>query len=204
MSTINQIRANRRNAKKSTGPTSQAGRDKVRFNALDHGCRAASVLIPGEDSNLFDQHLARITEAWQPVDDMEHSLVQQIAITQWKLARLDRHEALLYADSAATPAELTTLLHRHYLTQTRLERSVSQTIADLARYRAERIERQKVEEGKEAEKIRMGLIWRDESGGGVYAVLPSVLGLDGIWRQIPREILGDFSKSPQPNQPKSS
>ena len=30
-----------------------------------------------------------------------------------------------------------------------------------------------------------------------YEVLPEVLGLDGVWRQLPREILGDFSQSPK-------
>ena len=93
MATINQINANRRNAKKSTGPKTQAGKDKVRFNALVHGTRAESTILPGEDKSKFDQLLKGLTAAWMPQDDMERSLVEQIAVNQWKLARLDRSEA---------------------------------------------------------------------------------------------------------------
>ena len=45
MSTINQKRANRLNAKKSTGPKTEAGKEKSRFNALVHGLRAESTLL---------------------------------------------------------------------------------------------------------------------------------------------------------------
>ena len=38
MATAAQIEANRRNSQKSCGPRTQAGKDKSRFNALDHGC----------------------------------------------------------------------------------------------------------------------------------------------------------------------
>ena len=45
MSTINQKRANRLNAEKSTGPTTEAGEAKSPFNALVHGLRAESTLL---------------------------------------------------------------------------------------------------------------------------------------------------------------
>jgi hypothetical protein len=38
----------------------------------------------------------------------------------------------------------------------------------------------------------MGLTWNTPEGKRYYSVLPRVLGLDGIWREIPREVLGDF------------
>src|ERR1035441_2570903 len=104
MATIKQIRANRRNAQKSTGPKTPEGKDKVRFNALVHGLRAESAIIPGEDQSKFDQHLERISNAWQPQDDMEKSLVEQIAVNQWKLARIDRSEARIH-DPAVPPRE---------------------------------------------------------------------------------------------------
>ncbi len=198
MSTINQIRANRRNAKKSSGPTSIAGKQKTSLNALVHGIRADTLMLPGEDREKYNLLVAGLHEAWQPKDDMETSLVQQIATNQWKLARIDRHEARLNEDTEMSPVDLATAIHRLYLTQGRLERSISQTITDLARYRAERIARQDEDNSKEPETLRQGLLWTHEDGGGIYAVLPQVLGLDGVWREIPREILGDFSKSPKP------
>ncbi|MGC9945985.1 MAG: hypothetical protein ABSF64_06400 [Bryobacteraceae bacterium] len=170
MPTINQIRANRRNAKKSTGPKTQAGKDRVRFNALVHGLRAESAVLPGEDQAKFDQHLARLSAAWINQDDMERDLVETIAVNQGKLARIDRSES-------------------------RLERSISCTIADLERYRKGRIERHADAEPKDGEKYQGGLLWQTDAGRS-YSVLPKVLVLDGVWREIPREILGDFTPQP--------
>jgi len=89
MSSLKQIRANRRNAKKSTGPTTKAGKENSRFNALVHGLRAESNLLPGEDAPQFDQLLESLTVGWRPQDDREKSMIERIATAQWKLARLD-------------------------------------------------------------------------------------------------------------------
>jgi NADH-quinone oxidoreductase subunit B len=105
MAAINQINANRRNAKKSTGPKTEAGKDRVRFNALVHGLRAESTIFHGEDRTKFDQLLEQLTAAWMPQDDMEKTLVERIAVNQWKLARLDRSEAMFYDPGAMKPAE---------------------------------------------------------------------------------------------------
>ena len=190
MATIKQIRANQRNAQKSTGPQSPEAKERVRFNALVHGLRAESTVIPGEDQSKFDQHLERLSAAWMPQDDMEKSLVEDIAVTQWKLARIDRNEARIH-DPAVPSGEYALALHRIYLTQTRLQRAISSTIADLQRYRKERTERLKEEHDKTPAQIKMGLVWH-APGGSHYAVLPRILGLDGAWREIPREVLGDF------------
>jgi hypothetical protein len=196
MATINQIRANRSNAKKSTGPNTPEGKDKVRFNSLVHGLRAESAVIPGEDQDKFDQHLAQLSAAWMPQDIMEKSLVEQIAVTQWKLARIDRSEARMYAEGAMTPAELVMAIHRVYLTQVRLERSVSTTIADLERYRKERVERQKDLGLNQNNTYRKGILWSLAGADPSYSVLPQIRGLDGVWREIPREVLGDFPNPP--------
>jgi hypothetical protein len=54
MATAAQIEANRRNSQKSCGARTQAGKDKSRFNALDHGCRANILVLPTEEF-LLDQ-----------------------------------------------------------------------------------------------------------------------------------------------------
>ena len=50
MTTDAQNEANRRNAKKSTGPRSQAGKAVASQNALKHGLTAKRVIIPGEEA----------------------------------------------------------------------------------------------------------------------------------------------------------
>jgi hypothetical protein len=92
-------------------------------------------------------------------------------------------------------AEFVLAIHRFYLTQVRLERSISSAIADLERYRKERNERRAEIEPKPNERYQTtGLLWASSEGSS-YTALPKVLGLDGVWREIPREVLGDFPKS---------
>ena len=130
-----------------------------------------------------------------PLDDMEKSLVEQIAVNQWKLARIDRSEARIH-DPAVPPGEFALAIHRVYLTQVRLERSVSSTIADLERYRKTRLERHADAARKANETYQTGLLWTTPEGVRSYAALPKVRGLVGVWREIPRELLGDFPNPP--------
>ena len=44
MSSLKQIEANRRNALKSTGPTTQEGKERSRCNALRHGLSAETII----------------------------------------------------------------------------------------------------------------------------------------------------------------
>ena len=53
MATVNQINANRENAKRSTGPRSRAGKANVRYNAMKHGLLAEAALLPDEDEATF-------------------------------------------------------------------------------------------------------------------------------------------------------
>jgi hypothetical protein len=57
MATIQQIEANRRNAQKSTGPRTEAGRAASAQNSRKHGCYAGQVLLEGQDQELYDQLL---------------------------------------------------------------------------------------------------------------------------------------------------
>ena len=95
---------------------------------------------------------------------MEKSLVEQIAVNQWKLARIDRSEATIYTPDALPPGEFALAIHRVYLTQVRLERSVSSTIADLERYRKTRLERHADAARKANETYQTGLLWTTPEG----------------------------------------
>jgi hypothetical protein len=203
MATINQIRANRLNAKKSTGPKTPEGKERSRFNALVHGRRAESAILPGEDKAKFNQLLEGLSAAWMPQDEMEKTLVEQIAVNQWKLARLDQAEARIYAPGDESSGEFALAVHRIHLTEARLERCVSSTIADLERYRKERLERQKQLGLDQTDVFRKGLLWGNGKGGRYFEVLPRVCGLDGLWRDIPRELLADPGRhvNPDPSAP---
>ncbi len=120
-------------------------------------------------------------------------------VNQWKLVRIDKSEAKIYAPGALPPGELALAIHRLYLTQARLERSISCTIADLQNYRKDRLARHAQDTPKPDEIFSGGLIWKSSAEDpGSYSVLPRVRGLDGVWREIPRELLADFPKPPAP------
>jgi hypothetical protein len=108
--------------------------------------------------------LERLSAAWMPLDNMEKPLVEQIAVNQWKLARIDRSEATIYTPDALPPGEFALAIHRVYLTQVRLERSVSSTIADLERYRKTRLERHADAARKANETYQTGLLWTTPEG----------------------------------------
>jgi hypothetical protein len=94
MATVAQIEANRRNAKRSTGPKTEAGKEKARMNALKHGRRAKVVLpvLPQEDPAELDARIRRWVEDMRPGDDTERELVVRAAKISFELDRLERCE----------------------------------------------------------------------------------------------------------------
>ena len=53
MTSFRQIQANRRNALKSTGPTSEEGKQQSRRNAVRHGLTAETVIGALEDAEDY-------------------------------------------------------------------------------------------------------------------------------------------------------
>src|SRR5918999_1903169 len=105
MATERQIRANRRNALKSTGPRTKAGKAASSRNALRHGLTAQQVVIEGENPARFDALRDRFTREFQPVGPMEQFLVERLAGLAWRLRRVPLFEAALLAWIAHQQAE---------------------------------------------------------------------------------------------------
>ena len=66
MATEKQFAANRRNAKKCTGPKSVAGKSKSSMNNLKHGVNSATLILPGEDESEFQRIHDEIQSLYQP------------------------------------------------------------------------------------------------------------------------------------------
>ena len=92
MPTNAQIKANRNNAKKSTGPRTKEGKNRSAKNALKHGLLARDTVMPGEDPADFDKQLGALEADIQPANSLEFELVRQIADAQWRMRRLTRLE----------------------------------------------------------------------------------------------------------------
>jgi len=96
MSTQAQINANRRNAQKSTGPTSPDGKARSSLNALKSGIDAWSHIIPGEDPAELEALTARFLLHFHPSDPVQLSLVDALISAEWIQRRLRRIEAQLW------------------------------------------------------------------------------------------------------------
>src|SRR5918994_1586008 len=97
MTSKKQVQANRRNALKSTGPKTPAGKAAVRLNANKHGLRSQEVLLPGEDEEALKELDENLRAELQPVGELENLLVDGIVAAHWRLRRLRRVEAGIFA-----------------------------------------------------------------------------------------------------------
>jgi hypothetical protein len=132
MATLKQIEANRRNALKSTGPKTPEGKAAVRLNSLQHGLRAASLVLPGEDREEFDQLYAALEADWRPQSSTARIYLEQMAVAQWKLRRIEVAEASLLAQDLPASTQIP-LLDRLWQSQCRLERSFSRAQREIER-----------------------------------------------------------------------
>lgn len=90
-----QLAANRRNAQKSTGPRSSAGKAVSRMNALQHGLTAEQVVLPDESVKGFEAFRAALCDEFDPKSMFEAALVDDIALLMWRLRRAHRIEVML-------------------------------------------------------------------------------------------------------------
>jgi hypothetical protein len=97
MTSDKQARANRENALKSTGPRTPEGKDVVRMNALKHGLLSKETLLPGEDEKALRELDERLRDELQPMGELEDLLVERIIASYWRLRRLGRVEAGIFA-----------------------------------------------------------------------------------------------------------
>jgi hypothetical protein len=96
-----QIAANRRNAEKSTGPRTAAGKEAVGRNALRHGLRSVRTVVFDETEEEFQDFAAGIVGALAPADAYERALSERIAQVEWRLKRVWRMEAAAIDREAA-------------------------------------------------------------------------------------------------------
>lgn len=95
MSTPNRIEINRANAQHSTGPKTEAGKQKSSLNALRHGLTGQIVVMPTEDLEAYQSHLESFTDEYDPKGATEANLVQALADTSWRLNRVAALESNL-------------------------------------------------------------------------------------------------------------
>jgi hypothetical protein len=87
MTSLRQIEANRRNARKSTGPVTQEGKQHSRCNAVRHGLTAETVIGALEDAEDYKDFEAAVTAGFEAETAVERELVLRLASLLWRLRR---------------------------------------------------------------------------------------------------------------------
>jgi hypothetical protein len=97
------LKANRRNASKSTGPRTARGKSYSRLNALKHGILASQAVLTTlegrAERTAFEELVSGLALDFRPAGAFEQSLVQQIAACIWRQRRL-----LMFENRAAFQA----------------------------------------------------------------------------------------------------
>src|SRR5882724_451884 len=87
MTSFRQIEANRRNAIRSTGPSTEEGKHRSRRNALRHGLCAETVIETVEDIEDYSAFEAAVIADYDAQTAVERELVLRLASLLWRLRR---------------------------------------------------------------------------------------------------------------------
>ena len=96
MTSFRQIEANRRNARLSTGPTTEDGKKKSRRNAVRHGLTAETVIDTLEDAEDYAAFEMAVTSNYDARTAVERELVLRLASLLWRLRRATAIESGLF------------------------------------------------------------------------------------------------------------
>jgi hypothetical protein len=139
MSTQSQIRANRENAQRSTGPTTEAGKAASSRNNFHHGLAGGNfAFLEFEHPTEYDQLLAGLHSEHEPSTTTEAMLVEQMAQSYWL-----RKRALFLQHRSATDDSLTLVEQQKQLAlflryQSTHDRAFHRALNDLLKLRAEK------------------------------------------------------------------
>ena len=145
MATPAQIAANQANAKKSTGPRTDAGKQVTCQNAIRHGLCTFMTCLDSEDAEESDRLLADLMDEHQPVGATEQILVNKMAEQFWLqkraayyLAQHTDYNEGADEDEVAVCIQQTSLYLRYYTTA---DRAFNRNLHDLRKLQKDRRER---------------------------------------------------------------
>ena len=95
MTSVRQFEANRLNSLKSTGPTTEAGKQRSRRNAVRHGLTAETVIGNPEDEEDYKAFELSVTSGFDAPTAIERELVLRLASLLWRRRRATAIETRL-------------------------------------------------------------------------------------------------------------
>ncbi len=103
--TSQRLDAGRRNAQHSTGPRSEAGKERIKMNALQHGCdaapenEAAVMRALGEDPERYAALQRELATSYGPGDALWDQQLADLGKLYWRRNRIERMETGLMRDA---------------------------------------------------------------------------------------------------------
>jgi hypothetical protein len=109
VTSFKQIAANRANARRSTGPTTEEGKQRSRCNAVRHGLTAETVIGTLEDAADYAAFEAAVTADYDAQSAVERELILRLASLLWRLRRATSIETGLFETQAEHSNECRTV-----------------------------------------------------------------------------------------------
>ncbi len=82
----------------STGPRTDAGKERSSMNAATHGLCSEKTVLPCEDADAWQTFRAAILAELEPIGTLENEYAGRIALHHWRLRRVARFEGTLTSD----------------------------------------------------------------------------------------------------------
>ena len=95
--TSDRAAVNKANAQKSTGPRTEAGKQRSKLNALRHGLTGHTIVLPTEDYSAYQRHSQAFLDEYRPQGATETQLVQSLLDSSWQLNRAAAVETNLFS-----------------------------------------------------------------------------------------------------------
>jgi hypothetical protein len=131
------IKANRKNATRSTGPRTGEGKARTSLNGLSHGLTGQTVLMPYEDREEYEAFIAETIAGFQPESDRERELIAAVADHQWRIRRVRAIEESIFASGMETPDGINEIALLS-LYESRIRRTMDKSLAEFDSLRKER------------------------------------------------------------------
>jgi hypothetical protein len=169
---ISRTQINRANAQLSTGPRTEAGKQRASLNALRHGLTAQNPVLPSENLAAFQRHVQQFLDEYQPAAATETQFVHELANLAWRQNRIPLLEAGLLDQNLAPQLTIQSLSTLGIHSQ-RLSRQFQKTLEQLRALQSERREREQ-KDLKDAAGIfeyrkHKGIPWDPAEDGFVFS-----------------------------------
>lgn len=130
MTELTKAESSRINGTKSHGPVTREGKSRSCMNSLKHGLTAKTLSLADKSQDAFNLLAQSHRDLWQPVNEIEGDLVEEMTVAKWLQHRIRQAEALQHLDAESN----TLALLRRY--EGRLNHKFHRAINQLLKIRA--------------------------------------------------------------------